>query len=228
MKAEDVQAHFRAQVPDYAEFMQRIVPFFNEQREIMLSIVPFAKQDTFRVLDLGCGPGLLAERLLSRYPNARLTAFDLTSEMLDACRSRLAGFDKVTYTHGDFTVDSLGEDYDLIVASLSLQHLEIDQRPRFLRKACGSLNDGGVFIASEVIVDESLGSATRRIGRSTHRLSFPVAHRGCPTGLSDAHHSASFDTPGMGDWWTRLSTEQLRRYPTAPETEQPALGCLLA
>ena len=108
-------------------------------------------------LDLGCGPGLLAARILAEYPNAELTALDLTQDMLDSCRRRLGAGRRVSYRLADFRTDGLGMGYDLIVASLALHHMELSERPTFYRRALASLNPGGILIAAEVIVDESPG-----------------------------------------------------------------------
>jgi SAM-dependent methyltransferase len=135
--------------------MKRLVPFYDEQREMILGLIPFERSEPLRVLDLGCGPGLLAERILAEFTRARLTAFDITEEMLAACRSRLGDTGRVTYRLGDFRRDDLGSACDLIVASLSLHHLTLAERPGFFRRAHKSLKHGGVLIASEVIVDES-------------------------------------------------------------------------
>lgn len=155
METDSIRNHFKAQVSDYPALMKRLVPFFDEQREIMLGLIPFGREAPLRVLDLGCGPGLLAARLLSEYKRAELTAFDLTQEMLDSCRSRLSGVDRVSYQLGDFRSDDLGENYDLIVAALSLHHMELEERYGFFRRAFRSLKPGGVFLASEMIADES-------------------------------------------------------------------------
>ncbi|MCH8268667.1 MAG: class I SAM-dependent methyltransferase [Acidobacteria bacterium] len=155
MEPDSIRHHFKAQVSDYPGLMKRLVPFFDEQREILLGLIPFDREAPLRILDLGCGPGLLAARLLSEYKHAELTAFDLTQEMLDSCRSRLSGVDRVSYQLGDFRSDDLGENYDLIVAALSLHHMELEERYGFFRRAYRSLKAGGVFLASEVIADES-------------------------------------------------------------------------
>ena len=155
MDTESVRQHFRTQVSDYAGLMTRLIPFYDEQRDMIVRFVPFTRTDPLEVLDLGCGSGLLAARILAEYGHAHLTAFDLTQEMLDSCRLRLTGHDRVTYRLGDFRTDELGSQYDLIVASLSLHHLQLSERPGFLHRAYDSLKGGGVLIASEVIVDES-------------------------------------------------------------------------
>ena len=155
MDTERVREHFRVQVSDYPGLMNRLIPFYDEQRKMMLHLVPFDGAAPIRVLDLGCGHGLMAGEILSAYPKASLTAFDLTEEMLQACRMRLGGNERVTYQLGDFRSDPLGSHYDLIIASLSLHHLHLSERPSFLARAHRSLKPGGFLIAAEVIVDEA-------------------------------------------------------------------------
>ena len=48
-----------------------------------------------RLLDLGCGTGALAERVLGVAPGAHLTCVDLSPRMAEAARARLAGRAKV-------------------------------------------------------------------------------------------------------------------------------------
>ena len=86
METDRVRHHFRVQVREYPALMKRLIPFYDEQREIILRLMPYDSAIPLNVLDLGCGPGLMAEKILSAYPNARLTAFDLTEEMLVTCR----------------------------------------------------------------------------------------------------------------------------------------------
>lgn len=154
MDTDQVQEHFRVQVPEYAALMGRIIPFYEAQRELLVGLVPFGRDAEPSILDLGSGPGLLTERLRAEYPKAKLVAFDLTEEMLTACRHRMGDDPLVTYRLGDFRTDPLGEDLDVIVASLSLHHLELSERPSFYARAAASLRAGGLLLAAEVIVDE--------------------------------------------------------------------------
>jgi tRNA (cmo5U34)-methyltransferase len=154
MNTSDVRDHFRRQVPDYEALMRRLIPGYDEQRGFVLALMPTDRSAALRVLDLGCGPGLLAASILEVFPSARLTLFDLTPEMIDECRARLHDRDRVSYHVADFRTDDFGHDYDVIVASLSLHHLAISERPGFARRAFASLSPGGCLIAVEAIVDE--------------------------------------------------------------------------
>jgi tRNA (cmo5U34)-methyltransferase len=155
MNTLDVRDHFRRQVPHYEALMRRLIPGYDQQRDLVLALMPSDRDAMLRVLDLGCGPGLMAARILEAFPSARLTLFDLTSEMIDECRSRLHDRDRVCYHVGDFRTDDFGHGYDVIVASLSLHHLSISERPGFAQRAFASLSPGGCLIAVEAIVDES-------------------------------------------------------------------------
>ena len=67
MKTQDVREHFRVQVPDYPGLMRRLIPLYDEQRALMRALIPFERDAALRVLDLGCGPGLIAADILTEH-----------------------------------------------------------------------------------------------------------------------------------------------------------------
>jgi tRNA (cmo5U34)-methyltransferase len=156
VKTEQVQEHFRVQVPAYPALMERLIPFYDEQQDLMLSLMPKDRLKPWRVLDLGCGPGLMADRVLKEFRQAKLTLFDLTPEMIEECRSRLGDQDRISYRVGDFRVDDFGEFHDIIIASLSLHHAALSERPALAARLFRSLAPGGQLITAEVILDASL------------------------------------------------------------------------
>lgn len=155
MEANAIKRHFQIQVPEYASLMQRLIPFYDAQRELMLELIHFEHDAPLSVLDLGCGPGIMAARVLAEFPRARITLLDLTEEMMAACRERLGSTERVAYRVGDFRTDELGGDYDVVLASLSLHHATVAERPRLATHLHGCLSPAGRLIAAEVIVDES-------------------------------------------------------------------------
>ncbi len=56
-----------------------------------------------RILELGPGPGLLAETILRTCQVESYTLFDFSAPMLDMCRKRLAGHTAAKFVQGDFT-----------------------------------------------------------------------------------------------------------------------------
>lgn len=79
-----------------------------------------------RLLDLGGGPGLLAERLATRWPGARVTLLDLDPVLLALARSAVP--DTVTVVEADLTAPSwptfTGDEYDLVTAVMTVHYLD--------------------------------------------------------------------------------------------------------
>ncbi len=57
-----------------------------------------------RILEFGCGTGLLTRRLRARFPAARLLATDASSEMLEHARRAFEGADADAEAHGETNV----------------------------------------------------------------------------------------------------------------------------
>lgn len=80
------------------------------------------------VLDVGSGPGVLAEAVLRSIPGARLVVQDYSPPMLDQARSRLArAGDRVRFHQSDlrspgWTLE-LGQSFDAVVSSYAIHNL---------------------------------------------------------------------------------------------------------
>lgn len=90
------------------------------------------------ILDLGCGPGLHAERMAAR--GFRVSAIDATPAFVEAARergveARLGTFDDLSETSG----------YDGIWASFSLLHAPKADFPRHLAAIHRALRPGGLL-----------------------------------------------------------------------------------
>lgn len=77
-----------------------------------------------RVLELGCGTGLLSRHLVAHYPDGDFLLTDAAPDMIGACRRNLAGTEaKVTYEVMDAAEPSSYENVDLVVTSMMLHWL---------------------------------------------------------------------------------------------------------
>jgi malonyl-CoA O-methyltransferase len=75
-----------------------------------------------RVVELGCGTGLLAGRLLRRFPTASLRGLDIASGMIDACRGRFAMEPRARFDIADAEdPEAIEGPVDLVAASCSVQ-----------------------------------------------------------------------------------------------------------
>ena len=77
-----------------------------------------------RVLDVGCGAGVLALELAGRV--ASVKGVDLSSRMIDVARTRAAerGITNSTFERADAQTDPLGADYDVAVSSFGVMFFD--------------------------------------------------------------------------------------------------------
>lgn len=96
-------------------------------RELFAQLVGAFSSDA-RVLELGSGPGLLAEAVLQACRNvASYTLLDFSPQMLELSRQRLAQFRGVDFIHGDFKqpdwLHHLSARYSAVVAMQAVHEI---------------------------------------------------------------------------------------------------------
>jgi tRNA (cmo5U34)-methyltransferase len=154
MKQKQVQEHFAKQADEYEQLMVKIVPQYLAQHEIIAALLPEEDRD-YRVLDLGCGNGVLSELVFQKLPHAFVVGFDVTENMLHAFDKKLSNHaGKFELKQGDFRTDPIGTEYDIILAGLTLHHLTWDEREKFYHTLYSALNKGGLLLARDIIIDE--------------------------------------------------------------------------
>lgn len=82
------------------------------------------KHQDAELLEFGCGTGFLSSLLLGRFPLARLTALDISREMLDLVSGKIEHPDRFTTICGDVYDVEDGPRYDGIVSSSALHWCE--------------------------------------------------------------------------------------------------------
>jgi len=72
MLPDHIIGHFSGQANEYVNIMERLVPQYRKQHEIIDELLPESSEQRLRVLDLGCGNGMLSELVLKKLPNAHV------------------------------------------------------------------------------------------------------------------------------------------------------------
>lgn len=106
------------------------------------AVTPYAR----RALDVGCGGGNYALKLLQKFPGLKLTLLDLSESMLARARERViaAGASGVETVQSDIRTFSPTGRYDVIVASAVLHHLRGDDEWQLVfRRLYEALAPGG-------------------------------------------------------------------------------------
>jgi len=165
MMTEQIVGHFSGQASDYEILMERLVPRYNKQQSIINEILPESNEFDIRVLDLGCGNGTLSELVLKRYPQANVVGVDVTPNMLKAYEEKLGQYHgRYELILGDYRFEPLGSNYDIILAGLTLHHLTWGERRDFYKMLYAALNPNGIFISSDIIIDEDWSTREKQYG----------------------------------------------------------------
>ncbi|MDN3352132.1 class I SAM-dependent methyltransferase [Actinomadura sp. DC4] len=105
-----------------------------------------------RILDLGSGTGAGALALARRFPEARVTALDVSGPLLERLRGKardLGVADRVSLVEADVdTAWPALDPVDLVWASASLHHLA--DPDRVLADVLATLRPGGLLVAAEI------------------------------------------------------------------------------
>jgi len=85
-----------------------------------------SKRSFSRMLELGCGTGLILQELGRRYPSAKIKGLDHTPAMLSIARDRLQQFQNISLSLQDVTTFQLDERYDLAFSYGGVWYFVID------------------------------------------------------------------------------------------------------
>ncbi|MFT7824789.1 MAG: carboxy-S-adenosyl-L-methionine synthase CmoA [Sulfurimonas sp.] len=137
----------------FDDMLSRSVPFYDEVRKLIISMILAEQGEEKKVLDLGSSTAKFLLDLDSKLDaRMHLKGIDNSQAMLDRARQKCQAFganielelaDMLEYDFG-------GEDF--IVANYTLQFIRPMQRPDLIQKIYKGLHDGGIFVFSEKVV----------------------------------------------------------------------------
>ena len=148
--------HSFDQIADrYDANRRKFIPCFDDFYGCAVEQIPFAAGASPTILDLGAGTGLFSAMVRQNHPNAQITLFDFSEQMLAKARQRFAGDDKTSFIAGDYFVDKLPSGCDVIMSALSIHHLPHEAKRELYRRIFDALAGGGVFINADLVLGAS-------------------------------------------------------------------------
>ena len=150
----------------YLSGVRGAIPLAAAQIDTLLRLLVASGHPVRRVLDLGCGDGVMAAAVLERFPEARATLVDFSEPMLAAARTRFASrFDAVRIVAVDYSdpgwTSQVAADapFDVVVSGFSIHHQPDDRKRRIYRECFRLLAPGGVFLNLEHVASGSAWAA---------------------------------------------------------------------
>jgi tRNA (cmo5U34)-methyltransferase len=147
---------FNATVAYYDDWMKGALPNYSDLFGSALAVLPFKSDTALQVLDLGAGTGLFSQHVLDKYPHASFVLVDLAEKMLEVARQRFGdGSDQFQYVVADYRELQGEQEYDLVISSLSIHHLEDADKKALFGRVYTILRKGGLFVNIDQILGET-------------------------------------------------------------------------
>jgi tRNA (cmo5U34)-methyltransferase len=137
----------------FDDMLSRSVPFYNEVRELIISIILSQQEDNKKVLDLGSSTAKFLLDLNSKMSsNMKLKGIDNSKAMLKRANQKCKAFGaEIELCYGDMLEYNYSNE-DIVVANYTLQFIRPIDRIKLIKKISKALNSDGIFIFSEKVI----------------------------------------------------------------------------
>jgi len=153
MTTNTIKNHFEKEADQFDSIIIKIIPYYETMLSALIDSIHFDTNDAIRIIDLGCGTGTIAKRLFEKFPNAKIVCLDIASNMINIAKHKLSDHKNTEFIVGDFSKINFEEQFDVVVSSLALHHIESDEEKKdFFQKIYTILGKNGQFINADVVL----------------------------------------------------------------------------
>lgn len=106
-----------------------------------------------KILDLGCGEGILLAAILEKYPDTKGYGLDASAKMLEKAAIRLNDKGKILHPISAKLeeADWRKGNFDAIMSSLAIHHLDSMDKQKLFKDLYSMLNPGGILAILDII-----------------------------------------------------------------------------
>lgn len=136
----------------FSEGVRGAIPGANLQLEVIKKLISVWCPLPTRILDLGCGDGILGRMLLDECPTAHIIFADFSEPMLDKLRNKIGINKHARIINIDFSTSAwtneinIKKSFDIIVSGFAIHHQPDDRKRELYTEVYGLLNRGGLFL----------------------------------------------------------------------------------
>lgn len=159
MAAEAGSFEFNDDVAEvFPDMLRRSIPGYEASIRAIGTLASHYVQPGSRCYDLGCslGAATLAMQQNISVPGCQIIAVDQAPAMIQRCREIIAASDSdvdVSIVEDDVRQITI-EQASMVVMNYTLQFLSLEERDAMIGNIFDGLNDGGILVLSEKVLDE--------------------------------------------------------------------------
>jgi len=151
---------WRYWVKRFEKMQKRYLVRWEDRFEIIVRLLEAKEDDVNLVVDLGCGAGSLAERILKAFGECKITAIDFDPTLLMLAKARLGKFGK----RARIVLQDLREKswtncvkgkVDAVVSATALHWFSADQLTDLYQQLAGVLKPSGIFLNADHVASDS-------------------------------------------------------------------------
>ncbi len=136
---------------EYDKQRRHVIPCLEDLYRITVDLANVENPKP-KILDLGAGTGLLTLHLHNKYPDGDFLLLDLSEEMLNIAKTRFKNAQNFRFMVANYLKQDFKGQFDIVVSSLSIHHLEHPDKRLLYEKVYQHLNPGGVFINADQVM----------------------------------------------------------------------------
>ena len=153
MTTSTIKEYFEAEAHEFDSIIVKIIPYYDQMIQVLIDSVQFITYDNIRIIDLGCGTGSIAKKLADKFPNSKIVCLDIASKMIEIAKYKLQDYKNTEFIVGDFSKIDFHEQFDVVVSSLALHHIQTDnEKKEFYTRIYSILTNSGQFINADVVL----------------------------------------------------------------------------
>lgn len=150
---KNIATKFNLCAEKYDMQREQLIPLMNLFYKTATQMVSL-KSEGGKILDLGAGTGLFTKWVIEKYPKAQYTLLDIAEDMLCIAKERFKGYNNVQFKVQDYRNEVFSEKYESIISSLSIHHLDTNEKLNLFKNIYESLEDNGVFVNADQVKGE--------------------------------------------------------------------------
>lgn len=111
------------------------------------TIKQFAPKNPSRILEVGCGMGNISNKMSKRWPNAKITGIDISTQSIQIAK-QLFECGNLNFIESILTPETFNEQFDLIVFMDVYEHISVTDRPAVHAALAQILRNKGKIVLS--------------------------------------------------------------------------------